>query len=314
MMNEIVQKYRDGLNKLDVKRLDKVLAMYKVLRPRNYFRVINDIAKDKKLTNEVKDRLIGIATDIYELMFTEGGYLKEYKGITLGDLVYVDGRKYEVMVTEFLVVDKGVFVVLGSSTAGLVDTVMFELVRKKPRQTKGYELCKAKDKDSLMGNLKVTEITSEIRSFLAMYVENEYDFNPCYQRGLVWSLEQKQEFIGALFDGLAYVKPTFLFNGWSSERKAYEVLDGKQRLHTIIEFVQGKFAVRGKYYADLSAEDTKFFMTVPMKYTLLEYDGGLTKTGKMPIASKVMLFLQLNEYGQRVDEGHLTKIKEDYLD
>lgn len=261
MMNEIVQKYREGLTKLEVRRLDKVLAMYKVLRPRNYFRVVDDIAKDKKLTDEAKERLIGIATDIYDLMFTEGDYLKEYKGVTLGDVVHVDGRKYEVMVTEFLVVDKGVFVVLGSSTAGLVDTVMFELVRKKPRQTKGYELCKAKDKDSLMGNLKVTEITSEIRSFLAMYVENEYDFNPCYQRGLVWSLEQKQEFIGALFDGLAYVKPTFLFNGWSSERKAYEVLDGKQRLHTIIEFVQGKFAVRGKYYADLSAEDTKFFMT-----------------------------------------------------
>lgn len=269
-MNEIVQKYREGLTKLEVKRLDKVLVMYKVLRPRNYFRVVDDIAKDKKLTDEAKERLIGIATDIYDLMFTEGDYLKEYKGVTLGDMVYVDGRKYEVMVTEFLVVDKGVFVVLGSSTAGLVDIVMFELVRTKPRQTKGYELCKAKDKDSLMGNLKVTEITSEIRSFLAMYVENEYDFNPCYQRGLVWSLEQKQEFIGALFDGLAYVKPTFLFNGWSSERKAYEVLDGKQRLHTIIEFVQGKFAVRGKYFAGLSAEDTKFFMTKSVEQEVAE--------------------------------------------
>lgn len=90
MMNEIVQKYRDGLNKLDVKRLDKVLAMYKVLRPRNYFRVVDDIAKDKKLTDEAKERLIGIATDIYDLMFTEGDYLKEYKGVTLGDVVHVD--------------------------------------------------------------------------------------------------------------------------------------------------------------------------------------------------------------------------------
>lgn len=63
MMNEIVQKYREGLTKLEVRRLDKVLAMYKVLRPRNYFKVVNDIAKDKKLTTEAKDRLIGIATD-----------------------------------------------------------------------------------------------------------------------------------------------------------------------------------------------------------------------------------------------------------
>ena len=144
MMTEIVQKYRESLNKLDVKRLDKVLAMYKVLRPRNYFRVVDDIAEDKKLTDEAKERLIGIATDIYDLMFTEGDYLKEYKGVTLGDVVHVDGRKYEVMVTEFLVVDKGVFVVLGSSTAGLVDTVMFELVRKKPRQTKGMSYVKLK--------------------------------------------------------------------------------------------------------------------------------------------------------------------------
>lgn len=133
MMNEIVNKYREGLTRLEVKRLDKVLAMYKGLRPRNYFRVVDDIAKDKKLTDEAKERLIGIATDIYDLMFTEGGYLKEYKGVTLGDMVHVDGRKYEAMVTEFTVNDKGTFVVLGSSTAGLVDIVMFELVRTKPR-------------------------------------------------------------------------------------------------------------------------------------------------------------------------------------
>lgn len=50
-----------------------------------------------------------------------------------------------------------------------------------------------------------------------------------------------------------------------------------------------------------------------MEYTVIEYYD--TKEGmvEMPLEQRVELFLQLNEYGQRVDQAHLDRIKNEFL-
>ena len=141
-----------------------------------------------------------------------------------------------------------------------------------------------------------------------MYAEGEYDFDPEYQRGLVWTKEQKQAFIKALMIGKAEIQPIFIRNPKKREG-GLEVLDGKQRLTTILEYVRGEFEVEGFYYKDLNSSDIQIFNYTPMVYTEIKYYDNKVGLTMMSIEQKIELFLQVNGYGQHVPDEHLKKIK-----
>jgi len=67
------------------------------------------------------------------------------------------------------------------------------------------------------------------------------DLNPPYQRGLVWDLEHKVKLIDSLVSGLGI--PAVYFR---EKRDGYEVIDGKQRIHTICSFLNDGFPYNGK--------------------------------------------------------------------
>lgn len=314
LINGVYRDYYNSLNKVEKKRFVKVLGMYRVFRPYYNFKVIELIKTDKKLSNTAKEDMLKHNEVIFESFFSvKFGFIKDYNGITIGDVVYVDGVKNTKVVWEFEVRGKDVFAIVESYNVSMENKVLVDLVRKEPRKDIACVLTDSSQEVSKMSNLKVVVITSDIRNFLDLYAEGEYDFDPCYQRGLVWTLEQKQAFILALFSGRAYLKPTFLFKGWSSGFKAYEVIDGKQRLNTVIEFVKGQFAVNGYYYKDLGLVDVTKFIRTPMEYTVIEYYDAKVGMVEMPLEQRVELFLQLNEYGQRVEQAHLDKIKSEFL-
>jgi len=88
--------------------------------------------------------------------------------------------------------------------------------------------------------------------------------DPKYQRRSVWSQEFKDYFIDTIL--LGYPSPAiFLYEEIEPSGTAnYNVVDGKQRLLTIFEFVSNKFPVgekaertnlRGKYFSSLDNED-----------------------------------------------------------
>lgn len=147
------------------------------------------------------------------------------------------------------------------------------------------------------------------------YTSNVYEFNPEYQRDLVWSTEQKQAFIKALMIGDVDLCPTLIAEPYSKShrKREYEVLDGKQRMMAVIEYIRGKFSVEGFYYKDLTLGDVSRLMHSPFKYRLVKYYDKQKGFSKMTMGQKVELFLQINEYGQRVSEEHLAKIKSKYL-
>jgi len=63
------------------------------------------------------------------------------------------------------------------------------------------------------------------------------------QRGLVWSLEQKQLFILSKVIG-NYVPPVTLVQSYVDYKTyAFQVIDGKQRLSTIKSFINNEFPV-----------------------------------------------------------------------
>ena len=83
----------------------------------------------------------------------------------------------------------------------------------------------------------------------------------------------------------------------------YEILDGKQRLSTLIEFYENKLAYKGKYFNDLSGKDKGVFRNHMVSVA------EVNETDKKTV---LKYFLMLNRTGKAMDKTHL-KVVEDML-
>jgi len=104
--------------------------------------------------------------------------------------------------------------------------------------------------------------------FNDIFKRKRLNLNPSYQRRSVWNQTFKDYFIDTLL--LDYPAPAiFLYEEIDDQGTSrYNVVDGKQRLTAIFEFVGNEFPVaetaersdlRGKYFKDLDSEDKKVF-------------------------------------------------------
>ncbi len=67
------------------------------------------------------------------------------------------------------------------------------------------------------------------------------NLRPEYQRRLVWDIEKKSRFVESLLMNIP-VPPIFLYE---TDLNRYEVMDGQQRLNTILEFYDNNLVLRG---------------------------------------------------------------------
>jgi len=67
------------------------------------------------------------------------------------------------------------------------------------------------------------------------------NLHPEYQRRLVWDKKKRSQFIESLLMNIP-IPPVFLFE---SEYSRYEVMDGQQRLSTIVDFYENRFKLSG---------------------------------------------------------------------
>lgn len=115
-------------------------------------------------------------------------------------------------------------------------------------------------------------------SITQLYVErNAIEENPSYQReSAIWSPEKQALFIDSIING--YDIPKIYFHDLRDSNKSlkkYSVIDGKQRLHTIHQFLENKFPLAedfsknsesdfedlkpGNYFLDFSDSDKERF-------------------------------------------------------
>lgn len=92
--------------------------------------------------------------------------------------------------------------------------------------------------------MKVEKVIKNVsvRTLLEWFDDNKLVFDPVYQReSNVWGLKRKQNFVFTLVNNKRYVIPAIYFNekasGLFSSR--FDIVDGKQRITTIIEFIRG---------------------------------------------------------------------------
>ena len=314
MQKSYFENYIQQLGKQDQKRFIKVLEEYPdELKPRHFINVKTSIENNKKLSDVAKEQMLKFNDYIFEEMFSSKNFLKECQGFKIGDEVFVDDSKHKRTISEFIETKDGILVIFTDYSI-LNPPNMIEMISKKKRPDSDGEPYFYKLKQySIFYDLNISEITSDVRGMINEYTSNVYEFNPEYQRDLVWTTEQKQAFIRTLMIGDVDLCPTLIAEPYSKGKREYEVLDGKQRMMAVIEYIRGKFSVDGLYYKDLSLGDVSRLMYAPFKYRLVKYYDKKKGFSKMTIEQKVELFLQINEYGQRVSEEHLDKIKSKYL-
>lgn len=89
--------------------------------------------------------------------------------------------------------------------------------------------------------------TQDITWLLDLDRNNQLDLDPPYQRRSVWTPKDRRFFLDTIFRN--YPSPAiFLHKNISDDgRVKYFVVDGKQRLETILNFVRNKLRISGEY-------------------------------------------------------------------
>lgn len=83
-----------------------------------------------------------------------------------------------------------------------------------------------------------------------------------FQRNLVWREVHKKDFINTILLGLPFPQ-IFISKGKvdvDNMKATACIVDGQQRTNSIIEFIDGRFDVDGKFYQDLSNEEKSEFL------------------------------------------------------
>ena len=152
-----------------------------------------------------------------------------------------------------------------------------------------------------------------IQSLYSWYSEDKLQVNRRYQRKLVWTQEEKQKLVESILN--RYPVPAILLA--ESEDGGYEIIDGLQRLHTIVSFIETAFPTLTEANFDVAQ-----FPTAKVRLDNGEFelnDSGAVLTAKevstyldYPLAVSVMrgatpdeiddVFRRINAYGHRLSD------------
>lgn len=147
---------------------------------------------------------------------------------------------------------------------------------------------------------------------------NPYIFNVngekvYYQRGLVWKLEEKRELLESIYKGISIGSVVVRNRGidyvlkeadnGNTEMCFYDIVDGKQRLHTIMEFINNEFCDNnGMYWDDFSMHAKNRFNSY-MGLTYYELDESVTDK------DTINEFLSVNFAGVEQTKQHMNFVK-----
>lgn len=129
-------------------------------------------------------------------------------------------------------------------------------------------------------------------------------FIPSYQRKFVWKEKNKNLFLESIFLGLPI---PFMFLADCSDGRQ-EIIDGAQRMQTIVEFYNNKLrlsgmekltALNGFAFQDLSDAQQRKFLNKSLRIIVLEED--------TPTASRQDLFYRINTTGMKANDSEIRR-------
>lgn len=123
--------------------------------------------------------------------------------------------------------------------------------------------------------------------------------NPDYQRDYVWTDADKTALIDNIMAG--YPIGAFIFKKHRYPELRHEVIDGKQRIKAIVDFMLGNWTYRGLYYWNLSTRDRHNFEDRPVQWCELPEEATRLDCLKM--------FLACNAGGVPQTNDHISKVQ-----
>lgn len=163
---------------------------------------------------------------------------------------------------------------------------------------------KERIKDTKVSNHKrypASQTTRQLDWLFEIVNKNNCFDNPAYQRDYVWSLKDNIDYIDSVFSDRELGKFAFINHGYEYEQNL-EIMDGKQRINCIKNFLMDKFKYKGYFWSELSKQDRMFFEG--RSISVIEFDNkNLTKVDKLKI------FININEGGVPQSDEHLKTVK-----
>ena len=167
--------------------------------------------------------------------------------------------------------------------------------------------------------LEQTKIVRQTWSILEIYQkirDKKLCLNPDYQRDVIWDKKKQTAFVESLFMGII-VPPIYVVEIPGEDMldaNYYEVVDGKQRLHTIEKFITNKLRLESKtleYYRDWF--DNKSFSDIKEDYEdlLNEMLSSVLDiyviTANSPEETKYDIFSRLNKGAEKLKVNEIRK-------
>ena len=87
----------------------------------------------------------------------------------------------------------------------------------------------------------------QVERIFINFVNKKYIVNRRYQRKLIWTIEEKQNFIDSIINGFP-VPIILLADQKGSQDNLVEIIDGMQRMDAITSFISNDFPVRDAYF------------------------------------------------------------------
>jgi hypothetical protein len=135
--------------------------------------------------------------------------------------------------------------------------------------------------------------------FLGHYLERGLDDSPEFQRDYVWTDKDKEAYLDSLFMG----RDVGRFIKLKRKFPHSEVLlDGKQRLNTLVAFYTGHLAYKGMFYHELAFIDMNRFDNTVLQVATLEEE-------RYSRADLLEIFLEVNCAGVPQSEEHLEHVR-----
>lgn len=156
---------------------------------------------------------------------------------------------------------------------------------------------------------------TSIQTLYGWYRENKLFVNRRYQRKLVWTQLEKQKLVESILK--KYPIPAILVSEREDAPGTYEIIDGLQRLHAIVSFIETSFpTLDGKFFAleffptaRSKADEGVFFPNISDSLlsqrevtTILDYTLALSVMRNASEAEVNDVFGRINTYGHRLSD------------
>lgn len=154
-----------------------------------------------------------------------------------------------------------------------------------------------------------------VQTLYTWFRDNKLIVNRRYQRKLVWTLEEKQKLLDSILS--KYPIPAILLSEIEGPKENFEIIDGLQRMHAIMSFIETSYPVLDGRYFDLNyfptakdlSENGVFsdqsagnILDSAACSTILNYQVSLSILRKASNKEVDEVFDRINTYGHRLSD------------